>query len=171
MFPRDENINLCGVDTKIVTHSGRRSQLLLCALRCGHPSSYIGSSVGRASVPLCATSAFLGTERNQSFMKDSIQMAARLDVFAVVCWSQDLSMSMSCGTCVECIIIGRIVSGVARGGICVPSQGKRVVFEISTKEDAISSIFRSFKSTVLEKLHTPINDSKWGRGFVGLARH
>ena len=50
MFPRDENVNLCGVDTKIVTHSGRRSQLLLSALRCGHPSSYIGSSVDRASL-------------------------------------------------------------------------------------------------------------------------
>ena len=48
MFPRDENVNLCGVDTKIVTHSGRRSQLLLSAMRCGHPSSYIGSSVDRA---------------------------------------------------------------------------------------------------------------------------
>ena len=31
MFTRDENVNLCGVDTKIVTHSGRRSQLLLSA--------------------------------------------------------------------------------------------------------------------------------------------
>ena len=49
MFPRDENVNLCGVDTKIVTHSGRRSQLILSAMRCGHPSSYIGSSVDRAS--------------------------------------------------------------------------------------------------------------------------
>ena len=48
MFPRDENVNLCGVDTKIVTHSGRRSQLLLSAMRCGHPSSYIGSSVHNA---------------------------------------------------------------------------------------------------------------------------
>ena len=48
MFTRDENVNLCGVDTKIVTHSGRRSQLLLSAMRCGHPSSYIGSSVNRA---------------------------------------------------------------------------------------------------------------------------
>ena len=48
MFTRDENVNLCGVDTKIVTHSGRRSQLLLSAMRCGHPSSYIGSSVDRA---------------------------------------------------------------------------------------------------------------------------
>ena len=46
----DENVNLCGVDTKIVTHSGRRSQLLLSAMRCGHPSSYIGSSVDRASL-------------------------------------------------------------------------------------------------------------------------
>ena len=50
MFPLDENVHLCGVDTKIVTHSGRRSQLLLSAMRCGHPSSYIGSSVDRASV-------------------------------------------------------------------------------------------------------------------------
>ena len=45
---RDENVNLCGVNTKIVTHSGRRSQLLLSAMWCGHPSSYIGSSVDRA---------------------------------------------------------------------------------------------------------------------------
>ena len=50
MFPRDENVNLCGVDTKIVIHSGRRSQLLLSAMRCGHPSSYIGSSVDRALI-------------------------------------------------------------------------------------------------------------------------
>ena len=52
MFTRDENVNLCGVDTKIVTHLGRRSQLLLSAMRCGHPSSYIGSSVDRASITL-----------------------------------------------------------------------------------------------------------------------
>ena len=50
MFPLDENIHLCGVDKKIVTHSGRRSQLLLPATRCGHPSSYIGSSVDRSSM-------------------------------------------------------------------------------------------------------------------------
>ena len=50
MFPRDQNVNRCGVDTKIVTHSGRRSQLLLSAMRCGHPSSYIGSSVDRALI-------------------------------------------------------------------------------------------------------------------------
>ena len=48
VFPRDENVNLCDVDTKIETHSGRRSQLLLSAMRCGQPSSYIGSSVDRA---------------------------------------------------------------------------------------------------------------------------
>ena len=45
----DENVHLCGVDMKIVNHSGRRSQLLLSAKRCGHPSSYIGPSVDRAS--------------------------------------------------------------------------------------------------------------------------
>ena len=66
MFPRDENVNLCGVDTKIVTHSGRRSQLLLSAMRCGHPSSYIGSSVDRAlalmkSTPICVTSRLRNT--------------------------------------------------------------------------------------------------------------
>ena len=48
MFPLDENVHLCGVDTKIETHSGRRSQLFLSAMRCGHPSLYIGSSVDRA---------------------------------------------------------------------------------------------------------------------------
>ena len=48
MVPLDENVRLCGVNTKIVTHSGRRSQLLLSATRCGHPSSYMGSSVDRA---------------------------------------------------------------------------------------------------------------------------
>ena len=50
MVPLDENVHLCGVDTKIITHSGCRSQLLLSATRCGHRSSYIGSSVDRASV-------------------------------------------------------------------------------------------------------------------------
>ena len=63
---RDENVNLCGVDTKIVTHSGRRSQLLLSAMRCGHPSSYIGSSVDRTlvlmkSTPICVTSRLRNT--------------------------------------------------------------------------------------------------------------
>ena len=45
--PLDENVHLCGLDAKMVTHSGRRSQLLLSAMRYGHPSSYIGSSVDR----------------------------------------------------------------------------------------------------------------------------
>ena len=48
MFPLDENGHLCGVDTKIVTHSGRRSQLLLSETRCGHPSSYIGFIVDQS---------------------------------------------------------------------------------------------------------------------------
>ena len=52
--PSVENVNLCGVDTKTVTYSGRRSQLLLSAMRCGHPSSYIGSSLDRALQPLSA---------------------------------------------------------------------------------------------------------------------
>ena len=62
MFPLDENIHLCGVDTKIVTHSGRRSQLLLSATRCGHPSSYIGSSVDPALVCLSMGRSLLSSQ-------------------------------------------------------------------------------------------------------------
>ena len=60
MVPLNENVHLCGVDTKTVTHSGRRAQLLLSATRCGHPSSYIGSSVDLA-LDLSLTTQALST--------------------------------------------------------------------------------------------------------------